>query len=362
MKSFLKLIAKLPFYVLFRNFGKPVILPFNYTLSLTYKCNSKCKTCKIWKLKKLFEKELKTEEWIKIIKSFGKSPFWITLSGGEPFLRKDLEEIVNAINQYNQPRIITIPTNGIINSSKRIEVMLKSLDECTLIINFSLDGIGKLHDFLRGVNGNWKKLLRMYKDVKKLKKKYENLIVGVHTVLSKWNIDHIPKLYTYVKNKLKPDQYIAELAENRKELQNLGEKIAPPSEKAAKILEFLSQKTQEERWEKISRLTKIFRIKYYNYVKNLLLKRQEYITSYAGFASVHLTPLGEVWDCAVEGNELGKLEEFDYNFKKLWKSKKAEAVRRKVKKTHKCILANEFYSNALLNLFKIHKFKFFLKD
>ena len=347
MRSYIDLISRLPLYYSFRNLGKPVLLPFNYTFSLTYRCNSKCKTCNIWKIKKAFE--LNTEEWISVIKSLGNSPFWITLSGGEPLLRRDLEEIVKVINEINKPKFITIPTNGLIDQTRKIERILKILDEKTkLILNFSVDGIGEQHDFIRGVKGSWERVLKMYKNSKKLKERFENLYIGVHTVISVYNVKEFEKIARFIVENLRPDSYITEIAENRKELYNLNLKITPSLPEYKKAIKFLLEIMEKEKRKSLFEVQALRR-EYYKYVINFLSNEKSLIASYAGFASVHITPSGEVWDCAVVGNELGKLEEFDYNFKKLWKSEEANRVREKIKKSHKCVLASEFYSNALFS-------------
>lgn len=346
------LLLKIPLYYFFRNFNFPTLMPFNYSLSLTYKCNSKCKTCKIWQIQKNFlTEELTTEEWIKTIKSFGNSPFWITLTGGEPFLREDLEKIIEAINYYNKPQIINIPTNAIIDSSNRIKNILEILDERTLlIINFSLDGIGKDHDFIRGVKGNWKRFLIMYKNTKKLKKEFRNLAIGINTVISKWNVKKIQEICEFVVKKLKPDNFITEIAQNRVELNTLNLDIAPETEEYCKSIKLILKTTLNK-----NKIINAFRKEYYRYVCSVLKNKKGFIKSYAGFASVHITPFGKVWDCSVFGNEIGDLKEFDFNFKKLWKNKKAKIIRKKIKKTHKCILANEFYSNSIFDLKTIIK-------
>ncbi|MEM3593090.1 MAG: 4Fe-4S cluster-binding domain-containing protein, partial [Candidatus Jordarchaeaceae archaeon] len=116
MRSTIKMLGMLPLYFCFRNFGIPVLLPLNYTLGVTYRCNSKCKTCNIWKIQQRIkpEQELSLSEWEMTLKDIGESPFWITLTGGEPFLRKDLTELVEIIDDYCRPKIINIPTNGIL--------------------------------------------------------------------------------------------------------------------------------------------------------------------------------------------------------------------------------------------------------
>ena len=44
----IKLLPKIPRYRSFYHTGKPLLLPINLTLSLTNRCNSKCRTCNIW--------------------------------------------------------------------------------------------------------------------------------------------------------------------------------------------------------------------------------------------------------------------------------------------------------------------------
>jgi len=352
-----KLLIKLPLYWLFRTFGKPVLLPFNYTFSVTFKCNSRCKTCNIWKLYENTKgKELNTDEWEMVIKNLGDAPFWITLSGGEPFLRKDIVDMVESINTYNKPGIINIPTNGILrNIPDKIEEILEILKNSNtkLVINYSIDGIGELHDEIRGVKGNWEKVLDSYLRTKELKNKYDNLVVGIHTVISKWNVDKLPEIAKYLMNNLKPDQYITEIAEERFEMENFENKPTPNPKDYEVAINFLikeiEENLKENRWGGLSKITESFRIEYYKYVRDLYLGINNGMKSYAGFATCQISPVGDVWECAVYATKMGNLRDFDYDFKKLWNSKQAWEVRERVKKEHKCPLANEAYANMLLN-------------
>ena len=136
----LELIPKIIVYKLFRNFGFPKILPMNYTISLLYTCNSRCKTCNIYKKK---ADNLNTGEYKKIFKKIGKSPYWITLSGGEPFLRNDIVEVCKIIYRYSKPGIINIPSNGIL-TNKIVQDVKKISISCSKIktnTNLILNGV-----------------------------------------------------------------------------------------------------------------------------------------------------------------------------------------------------------------------------
>ena len=77
-------------------------LPMNYCISVSYNCPSKCKTCNVWKKK---ANDLTLEEWGKVFDSLGKSPYWITFSGGEPFMRPDIVELVTLFYKKCSPKI-----------------------------------------------------------------------------------------------------------------------------------------------------------------------------------------------------------------------------------------------------------------
>ena len=80
----------------FRNSGKPKILPRTIWIALTYKCNSKCKMCGIWKKYKKNPELAKSELTLKEFKKFIDQNRFIkdiTLSGGEPFLVPELADM-----------------------------------------------------------------------------------------------------------------------------------------------------------------------------------------------------------------------------------------------------------------------------
>ena len=150
----LQLIPKIPAYKVFRQFGFPALLPLNLTVSLTYKCNSRCKTCNIYRKD---VPEFSKEEFEKTFHSLGRSPYWLTLSGGEPFLRKDIVEICKSAYRNCRPRIINIPTNGILCDviPERVKQIAMNSPDTQIIINLSLDEIGEKHDEIRNVKGNF---------------------------------------------------------------------------------------------------------------------------------------------------------------------------------------------------------------
>src|SRR5260370_386190 len=70
--------------------GKPLALPMNLTISVSYRCNSRCKTCNVWQRP---TDDFPLEEYDRSFASMGRDAYCFPFSGGEPPLRKDLHEM-----------------------------------------------------------------------------------------------------------------------------------------------------------------------------------------------------------------------------------------------------------------------------
>jgi len=334
-------------YWLMKHLGFPRILPMNYTVSLLYTCNSRCSTCKIWKKQ---AKNLSVDEYRQIFKSIGHAPYWITFSGGEPFLRSDIVEVVSEIYKISKPRIINIPTNGLLVKTivDKAEAIAKACPKAQIIINVSIDGIDEQHDSIRNVPGNYKKAISTFNGLKALKQ--PNLNVGIHTVISRFNVENFPAIANELM-RLKPDSYITEIAEERVELDTIGADITPSLVSYKSAVDYLIHRIKNGRYKGMSKVTMAFRIEYYNLVKRIMRDKQQILPCYSGVASCQISPDGDLWSCCIKANPLGSLRKTKYSFAKVWFSPAAELERRSIH--HKecwCPLANASYTNMLMDI------------
>ena len=128
-------------------------------LFVTSTCNSLCRTCFYWdELNK--GRDLSFDQLQRISQTapaFHK--LWI--SGGEPFLRKDLAEIIELFYINNGARHVNLPTNGLLPAKMESVVshLLERCPELVIDLNFSLDGLANTHDAIRGVPNNFAKTL-----------------------------------------------------------------------------------------------------------------------------------------------------------------------------------------------------------
>jgi MoaA/NifB/PqqE/SkfB family radical SAM enzyme len=337
-------------YKLFRAVNHPIILPLSVTVSVTYRCNSRCKTCNVWKKK---TNEFSLDEFDETFKSLKDAPFMFVMSGGEPILREDIVEICQSAYNRCKPGIITIPTNGILYDRipKKVSEIAESCPRSQVVINLSIDGIENDHDEIRGIKGNFEKAMQTYEGLMSLE--YPNLEIGVHSVISQFNVNEIPNIYKYFQrlSGINSFSYITEIAEERVELDNVGKGITPSPRDYAKVVNFLSDELQKEQFSGISKITQGFRLEYYKLVKRILAEKRQVIPCYAGFASAQIAPDGDVWQCCIKAEPIGNLRDTDYDFMAIWKSEKAKLARECVRRGEcYCPMANASYTNMLCNL------------
>jgi MoaA/NifB/PqqE/SkfB family radical SAM enzyme len=351
MTTRLPLLARLAGYrVAHATRRGPRQLPVNLTVSVTYSCPSRCATCDIWQKK---VDDLSVDEYGRLFPTLKKVPVWVTVSGGDQFIRRDLDEIVRLIKVQIEPSIVNIPMNGVV--TERIFDLLPKIAHHTvgsqLVLNLSVDEIGEAHDRIRGADRNFEKLLLVADLIHDLKKSYEHVVLGVHTVISKLNVARIPEIEREAKSIFRPDSYIAEVAENRVELKTMEKDITPTTADFRRAVAHLGSVIRANRsTHPVARLVESLRLEYYELAARILEEKRQVIECYAGLASAHLAPDGHVWGCCVRAESMGNVRDHGYDFGVVWNGATADEFRRSVK-AHECAcpLANASYTNLLLD-------------
>jgi GT2 family glycosyltransferase/MoaA/NifB/PqqE/SkfB family radical SAM enzyme len=173
---------------------------------ITNRCQAKCQHCfYIDELNKAIQDELSLEEYKKLAKNLDKEIKQVIITGGEPFLRKDIFGISKAFLDIKHLKSLNFITNGLL--TKRVledtEKLLKSTSRNKrFVINISLDGLEAQHDKIRGIPGMFKKCMATIEGLKKLREKFPNLEVSGLTTVTKDNLDRVKDLNEYVENHL----------------------------------------------------------------------------------------------------------------------------------------------------------------
>lgn len=333
--------------------------PITLTFSITAACNSLCKTCNIGLVHSQnphrVKENLTLDEIEKIFQTVGHIYFF-NISGGEPFMRNDFPDIVELACKYLKPRIIHSPTNALLpqkvyeGTKRSLEIINRYDPKIEFSIKPSIDGVGAKHDEVRGVPGNFKKLEETIQLLKKFEK-HPNFHIELGTVISRYNINDLDAIEDYV-HSIGIQSYRNEIAEQRTEFFNLNDPITPSAEEYQKLMERFKKKIKEniKGKKRYARITEAFRLVYYDLVPKILKGKN--IPCYAGISNVHINFNGEVWPCCVLGYDkpMGNLRDFNYDFNKMWHSKKANQVRKFIRINGcPCPLANQAYSNILCN-------------
>src|SRR5919202_503031 len=344
------LLPKIPLYWSFYRYGWPKLLPFSIVVSISFRCNSKCRTCDVWRKP---NDDLSLEEWTKVFQKIGRGPIYMTFTGGEPFMRKELPDMVIAAYQHCRPEYITIPTNGILTPRilEGVARICENAPESRIGINLSLDGIGKEHDDIRLVPGNWDRAMKTWAALKELQKTHKNLVLSIHSVISKFNVKRARDIYAGLQP-LHPDSYITEVAEERVELDTVGMDITPLAQDYGPIADFLSERAHATPAAGFARITQSFRAQYYQLAKRTLLEQTQVIPCFAGWASGHIAPNGYVWSCCIRAEPVGNLRLTDYDLRPIWFEKVGtmKDLRRSIAANEcACPMANASYANMLLH-------------
>jgi MoaA/NifB/PqqE/SkfB family radical SAM enzyme len=161
--------------------------PVHLAIEVTKRCNAKCRFCDYWK-EVADEKQIDFTRLQKMIK-----PVLITLTGGEPLLRKDLPALVCELRANDPWVYLVMITNGfLLTRDKATELKEAGLDQ----ISISLDYIGRKHDLHRGVPGLYEKLIKVIPEIVKL----EDVSVSFNTVIMDDNLEHIPEILRLTEN------------------------------------------------------------------------------------------------------------------------------------------------------------------
>jgi Fe-coproporphyrin III synthase len=290
-------------------------------------CNEKCRHCFYWE--ELNQRGDLTFEQIQRISETMPSITDLWISGGEPFMRKDLPDILELFYHFNNIRWVNLPTNGLFKDRTQqwLDRVLTNCSDLRIDLNVSLDGFEETHEKIRGVPGCYRKTLEMLCSLPPLVEKHgRQLRVNMNTCLNGDNANELIDFMKFVYQELPVDgQYVQLIRGNP---MDLSLKVIP-MEKLREIYDFarvLYEKYAERMFNRLGPLTrstrKIFyagtlalhnKIQYANYLQST--KWPMMCTAGETFCVIDYN--GDVRACELRG-KLANLRDYDYDFSKFW--------------------------------------------
>ena len=336
-------------------------LPSYFIYYPTSRCNLKCSHCFYHdSLNKRFN-ELTTDEISKITKTM--DPILsLILTGGEPYLRHDLDKIVKIFYENTKVPIITIPSNGwyLDKMDKQIKNMMEWCPYLTLNQQISIDGIGPDHNAIRmdkqivGGDNSFEKAIKTIHHLKELQKIYERINIGIIITFTSDNQNKFKEIIKEIYSLTKPDNISINLVRGdpkQKVNLDLDLKLYKEAVEYRDNLFYEKKMSGHSKFEG-NRLATAGRILLNKLVYKTFEENKYSTPCFAGNLSGVMYPEGDVYPCEIldESHKIGNIRDFKLDFKKLWLSHKAKKEIKFIRKT-KCFCTHECFNivNILFN-------------
>jgi len=287
-------------------------LPTDVSIITTYRCQMRCKMCSIWKYPSDMKKEIEAKD----LEILPKLKF-ANITGGEPFQRMDLEDIIEVASKKADRVVIS-------TSGWHYERAIKLAEKFPNIgIRVSIEGLAQKNDDLRGREGGFDRGLRLLLALGEMGIKD----IGFGITVSNQNSDDMLWLYKLSKHlKLefatatfhnsyyfhKDDNFVTNQDEVKDNFKQL--------------IKYLLKENSPKSWYRA-----FFNMGLINYIDG----GQRMLPCEAGNANFFIEPYGDVYPCngledKIWKESMGNIHDYT-NFEDLWFSDQAQRVRDLVK-------------------------------
>ena len=278
------------------------------SIILTYRCNAKCNMCNVW----AHPTNSAEEVGLDVIKKLPEM-FFTNITGGEPFVRRDLSDIVRIIDK--KTKRIVISTNGYFTD--RIIALCKEFPE--IGIRISIEGLSATNDAIRGIPEGFDRGLRTLLELRAMGLKD----VGFGMTVQDMNYKDLVALYLLAEGL--GYEFATSTVHNSHYFQKDDNAVHSKEETCRefeRLIHLLLRSRRVKNW---------FRA-YFNYgLINYIHGNKRLLPCEMGQDGFFLDPWGDILACngMDEKQSMGNLKEQSWD--EIWNSTRAEEVRNMVK-------------------------------
>lgn len=275
------------------------------SIIVTYRCNARCHMCNTWMYPTPVDEEITPQD----ISRLPAIPS-INVTGGEPFLRDDLDEILDVLKKKTSR--VVISTNGYYTD--RILAVVRK--HPWIGVRISIEGLPKANDELRGIPDGFDHGIRTLAELHHFGLKD----IGFGITLSDRNISDLLELYHLAK--MMGVEFSTAAVHNSYYFHK-DDNIVFRQEEALLALQALIDELL-----KSHRLKDWFRAYFNVGLANYIKGNPRLLPCYMGSESFFLDPYGEVRPCNVMERSMGNIKQ--QSFEEIWQSADADEIRQLV--------------------------------
>lgn len=296
--------------------------PYKISWAVTYRCNLKCRMCNIWQ---------RSDEGGELTPADADAFFssasrfsWVGLTGGEPFLRADIDELVErVVKRCDRLEAIHVNTNGQLTDRavNFAEAFRRRYPRHRLVMTISVDGPPPVHDRIRGVEGAWEKALKTFRGLKEV----GGVKAQVGFTLSSENMGMFQETMSALRQAwpaFRPDDLNVNIFQQSDHYYGNTAMERPAKEALDREIEaILGEDTGG--WSPNSHLRRTYLKNYRKY----LATGKSPLPCLAFTASLLLDPYGDIYPCGMFGRRFMNVRDMRGSFESHWHSPDAKALR-----------------------------------
>ena len=280
----------------------------NGTVIVTYRCNAKCNMCNRYKQPSHVDDEISIETIKKL-----PPMYFVNVTGGEPFMREDLRDIVREL--YKKSDRIVISTNGFFH--ERIIALCKEFPQVG--IRISIEGLEATNNAIRGLPDGFNKGYSTLQELIKMGIKD----IGFGMTIQDKNAKDLLPLYQ-ISNERNLEFATASLHNSFYfvETRNIIHDRPMVAQNIEGLINELLDSNEPKKW---------FRAYFNHGLINYIYSQPRLLPCDMSFDTFFIDPYGNVMPCngTCKAMVMGNLNK--QNWEELWHSKRADEVRAKVR-------------------------------
>jgi MoaA/NifB/PqqE/SkfB family radical SAM enzyme len=328
--------------ILASNFKRSAF-PYKLTFVATYRCQSRCVYCKIW------EREPEGELTLEQIQAFFRKSnkfSWVDLTGGEVTLRNDYPEIARSIITNNRALYhFHTPTNGLAPERTERQVReILAMKPNKFVITVSLDGPKDLNDRLRGIKGDFDKVIDTVTRLRRIDDPRLKVVIGF--TLSSANRGTFRQMIDQVRARI-PDMQPDDFHMNVVHVSGHYYDNVNTDALTGKLKEDLQQyrRMRKRKFTPIGFLED----QYLRLADRYLDTGRTPVMCQALAGSVFIDSFGYIYPCSIYSKRMANIKDIDYDLEAYWNTRDVIEAREEIERGQcpQCWTPCEAYQSIL---------------